>query len=181
MIALSSPPHHAVHARMWQSALAARAVRMQQQAVQLQQEFIRQAGQHWSRFQQEVLAELSRAPNLPPPPNGRPDPTSVVPPLYLYHGTSRRNMASIYARGIEGRSGGWAFAARDYATAKSYGQGRGGRDGYVIFRIHAQRAYQQGVCFGTSHSYFITRNIHPAFIDFHWALVDMAHPYGMHA
>jgi RNA:NAD 2'-phosphotransferase (TPT1/KptA family) len=85
-------------------------------------------------------------------------------------------MASIFARGIEGRSGGWAFAAPDYATAQSYGRRWGGD--YVVFRVLAQQAYQAGTRFETRGGYYVARHIHPAFVDFHWALGDLAHRDG---
>lgn len=131
------------------------------------------AARFWAAFQHEVMREMNAAPALPAPAAGLPDPTSAIPPIYLYHGTRRSNMASIYARGIQGRSHGWAFAATDYATAQSYGQRWGGD--YVVFRVLAQRAYQRGVRFERRGSYFVTRQVHPAFIDFHWALADWAH------
>jgi len=110
---------------------------------------------------------------------GQPSPTSVIPPLYLYHGTRRENMASVFARGLEGRSGGWVFMARDYETARSYGSRWGGS--YVVFRVLAQQAYQNGVRFERRGGYYVAGYVHPVFIDFHWALADLAHRYGMDA
>lgn len=174
LVAISSIPPPRVRAWWQQQDLAARAVRLQAEVVQTVQLRIAQTTDYWQRFQQEVLAELALAPPLPPPAAGAPDPTSVVPPLYLYHGTSRGNLASIYARGLEGRTGGWAFAARDYTTAQGYGVNRGGRP-YVIFRIHAQRAYQRGVRFEMRGAFYVADYIHPSFLDFHWLLADVAH------
>lgn len=129
--------------------------------------------QFWRTFQAEVLAELARAPHLPPAPVGPPDPLSAVPPLYLYHGTRRTSLASIFVRGIEGRTAGWAFVARDEGTARQYGRSRGGEE-YVVFRILAQQAYQNGVRFETRGSYYVAQHIHPQYIDFHWAIADLA-------
>lgn len=133
----------------------------------------------WQAFQAEVLAELARAPQLAAPRAGAPDPSSEVPPLYLYHGTHRRNLASVFARGIEGRSRGLAFAATDYQTAEGYGRRWGGE--HVVFRVLAQQAYQSGVRFEKRGGYYVTRQIHPAFIDFHWSLADYAQRYRMAA
>jgi hypothetical protein len=157
--ALASAPPQAVRARLWQQAAAASTL------------------DFWRAFQAEVMAEVARAPRLAPPPMGPPNPNSVIPPLYLYHGTRRENMASIFARGLEGRSGGWVFMARDYETARSYGSRWGGD--YVVFRVFAQKAYQNGVRFEKRGGYYVARYVHPVFIDFHWALADLAHRYGM--
>lgn len=124
----------------------------------------------WRAFQAEVLAELAQAPRLAPTVATAPDPASVVPPLYLYHGTRRPNLVAVFARGIEGRNSGWAFMARDYETARQFGQ-RGGGD-YVICRVLAQRAYQSGVRFESRGEYFVARHIHPDYVDFHWTLAD---------
>lgn len=154
LIGMAGAPPPAVQAQLWQQFHTAGAA------------------QFWHAFQAEVLQELSRSPHLPPSPAGPPDPASEVPPLYLYHGTHRRNLASIYARGIEGRTHGWAFAARDYQTAQSYGRKWGGE--YAVFRILAQQAYQNGIRFESRSSYFTAQHIHPDFIDFHWTLADLA-------
>lgn len=128
----------------------------------------------WQEFQRDVMRALRETPPQVPAPAGAIDPDSVVPPLYLYHGTARRNMGSIFARGIEGRSGGWAFMARDIETARGYGRSRGGTD-YVVFRVLAQEAYQQGVYFERRGSYYVARSVHPTLIDFHWALADLSY------
>lgn len=154
VIAIATAPPPAARAVMW---------RRQQVAT---------TGRFWQAFQAEVIAELARAPQIAPPRAGNPDPSSEVPPLYLYHGTHRRNLASVFARGIEGRSGGRAFAAADYRTAEGYGRRWGGE--YVIFRVLAQQAYQNGVVFQKRGGYYITRQVHPAYVDFHWTLADYA-------
>lgn len=143
-------------------------------AAQWRQVIVQGNRSFWREFQQEVLAEVQRAPRLgQAPANGAPDPTSGVPPLYLYHGTRRAHLASIFARGIEGRTGGWAFTAPDYQTAEQYGRTRGGAD-YVILRVLAQQAYQNGVRFERRGAYWVTSFIHPQFLDFHWTLADYA-------
>lgn len=134
----------------------------------------RQIADFWQGFQAEVTQAVRTAAPPPQVPAGPISPNSAVPPLYLYHGTARRNMGSIFARGIEGRSAGWAYMARDVETARSYGRSRGGGD-YVVFRVLAQQAYQQGVHFEQRGGYFVARSIHPVFVDFHWALADLAY------
>ena len=165
-----SAPTVTERARMWASYRARRFAFHQEQTRQWLERRAFDVGQFWSRFQAEVVAELQHA---PPAPQGTPDPGSTVPPLYLYHGTGRANMASVFARGIEGRSGGWAFMARDYATARSYGQSRGAGN-YVVFRVLAQTAYQRGVAFEKRGDYYVARSVHPELIDFHWTLADFA-------
>jgi len=101
-----------------------------------------------------------------PPPAGRPDPGSAIPPRYLYHGTSRANLASFVQRGLEGRKNGWAFMAPDLQTAEGYAAGGG-----LVFRILAQRAYQNGVHFVQQGPYYVAQGVHPGFIDFGWSLL----------
>ena len=168
-VAFSTRPPAAERARMWQQIAAAQA------AQNVQPGLTTGPVPNWSHFQREVLAELARAPQLPPAPSGAISPGSAVPPLYLYHGTDRRNLASVFARGIEGRTDGWAFAASEFGTAQTYGRSGAGNAGYVVFRIHAQRAFQSGVHFERQGDYYVARHIHPAFLDFHWTLADLAH------
>ena len=142
---------------------------------QLQQQAVHQvqlAQQSWGTLQQEVMREVVRHPRRTPSATpGRPDPTSIVPPLYLFHGTARGNLASIIVCGIEGRSGGWAFASHDYQVAKSYGISRG-QQNYVIFRVCAQAAYQAGVKFQKQGGYFVAREMPPEFLDIAFTLAD---------
>jgi len=166
MLTYMARPTRHLRVIMVQQAAVARARQAQQAAAAI-------ALHYWHALQQEVLAELAAAPQLPPPPQGRPSPHSEVPPIWLYHGTDRRNLGSVYARGIEGRSHGLAYAASDYQTAASYGR-RWGRD-YIVLRINAQQAYMNGVAFTRNGSYWTTPRIHPAFVDWHWTLADLWH------
>ncbi len=146
-------------------------------ALQLQQLAVHQvqvAQQSWGLLQQEVLQEVARHPRPARPAlPGQPDPTSVVPPLYLYHGTARGNLAGILVRGIEGRTAGWAFSSHDYQVARSYGVSRGRQD-YVIFRVCAQAAYHAGVKFDKRGEYFVAREMPPEFLDVQFTLADYA-------
>lgn len=171
LVAMGTRPPDHIHARMWQQAIDARRIRQQaalRQQVQLQ---LAHTTQYWTRFQQEVLAELAQAPPLPPAPAGPPDPASEVPPLYLYYGTDRRELPALFARGLGNHLHAQEFLARDIAAARE----RENWDGSVVVRIHAQRAYQNGVRFDRHEDGFVTPYLHPAFLDFHWALADLAH------
>ena len=171
-IAFSTRPSAAERARLWQQIAA------EQMAQSVHAGLPAAPLPNWAHFQQEALAELALAPQLPPAPAGGISPGSAVPPLYLYHGTCRRKLASVFARGIEGRSAGWAFATPDYGTAQTYGRSHAGNAGYVVLRIHAQRAFQNGVHFETRGGYYVAKSFHPAFLDFHWTLADLAHREG---
>ena len=173
-VALSTAPPPRERAWMWQQVVAVRVAHQQAEVRRNVQLRIAHATNYWAQFQREVLAELAQAPALPPAAAGAPNPDSAIPPLYLYHSTPRRNLASIYARGLEGRNQGVTFMFRNYAAAQTYAERRAGGE-YVIFRVHSQRAYQNGVSFERRGDDFVADFIHPEFLDFHWLLADLAH------
>jgi hypothetical protein len=80
--------------------------------------------------------------------------------------------------GLLGRTGGWAFMAPDIATARGYARGNGGG---IVFRVLAQRAYQNGVFFEDRGAYYVARQIHPGFIDFRWSLTSIVDLARQHA
>ena len=173
LVLTTAPPPHE-RAWMWLQGVAARVVQERIEIRRVARVRIQNATNYWAQFQREVLAELGNAPQLPPIVPEPPNPTSVIPPLYLYYGAARRELASIYARGLAAHNNGAIAMFRSYGDAQTHAVRHAGRE-YVVFRIHSQRAYQNGIIFERNADGFTAAFIHPEYLDFHWLLADLAH------
>lgn len=125
-----------------------------------------------NRAEYDWLEGLERARELAAPWPGadaaRED--SAVPPMHLYHGTSRDALTSILQHGLEGRTRGVAFLSSDIREARRYGERHGD---FVIVRIAANQAYQRGVAFTQrAGPDFTTPWIPPQFVDLDWILQE---------
>lgn len=124
------------------------------------------------REEAEWLEGLERARELAVPWPGadaaRED--SAVPPMHLYHGTSRDALTSMLQRGLEGRTRGQAFLSSDIREARRHAARHGD---FVIVRVAANQAYQRGVLFtqGVGPD-FTSPWIPPQFIDLDWILQE---------
>ena len=144
-----------------------------EKAATEQAEIVRtEARRLWLELTRNIATELLQVPSTPLP-QGQPNADSAVPPQYLYHATPRANLPSLLASGLEGRRGesGMVFMAQDEIIARLLGK----ECDCVVLRVLAQRAYENGVVFEEWGSrYFVTTEVHPAFIDFHWAMENLA-------
>lgn len=71
------------------------------------------------------------------------------PPLFLYHGTARRFLNSIYINGLLPMGRQYVHLSVDKKTAREVGKRHDHEP--VILKIHAKKAYQEGVLFYKGH------------------------------
>ncbi len=86
----------------------------------------------------------------------------VIPPEYLYHGTSRESAEEILAEGLKPMNRMFVHLSRDEETARNIGERRD--EAPVILVIDARRAYESGIPFYDRGSVMLTKEIPPEFI-----------------
>lgn len=88
---------------------------------------------------------------------------AVVPPVILYHGTTRRATETILREGLRPMNRQYVHLSTDERTARTVGLRRTGNP--VILRIAALDAYQQGINFYLGNEdIWLADPIPPAFI-----------------
>lgn len=88
--------------------------------------------------------------------------TPSEPPERLFHGTARRNVASILAEGLHAGNRQYVHLSGDAKTAQAVGRRHGGP---VVLLIDAARAFQSGQPFWQAENgVWLTRPLAPEFI-----------------
>ncbi|MGH9252473.1 MAG: RNA 2'-phosphotransferase [Acidimicrobiales bacterium] len=88
--------------------------------------------------------------------------TASSPPVALFHGTPRRNVASILATGLDRRGRHHVHLSADVATAQRVGASRGE---FVVFRVDAARMAAVGIKFWrTDNGVWLTHWVPPEFL-----------------
>jgi putative RNA 2'-phosphotransferase len=87
----------------------------------------------------------------------------VVPPIILYHGTSRKSLQSILAHGILPMRRQYVHLSTTVEEADAVGKRRDQTP--IILRVFALEAYEEGVKFFQAASLFLSDPIPPKFIE----------------
>jgi putative RNA 2'-phosphotransferase len=87
----------------------------------------------------------------------------VVPPIILYHGTSRKSLQSILAHGILPMRRQYVHLSTTVEEADAVGKRRDRTP--IILRVFALEAYEEGVKFFQAASLFLSDPIPPKFIE----------------
>ena len=88
----------------------------------------------------------------------------VVPPVILYHGTSRKSLQSIVRHGILPMRRQYVHLSISVEEAEAVGKRRDQNP--IILRVFAVEAHKSGVRFFQAGSLFLSEPIPPSFIEF---------------
>ncbi|MEM8560315.1 MAG: RNA 2'-phosphotransferase [Bacteroidota bacterium] len=88
--------------------------------------------------------------------------TPVAPPAVLFHGTARKNLASIHAQGLVRRQRHHVHLSADEATARTVGQRHGTP---VVLRVEAARMHGDGhVFYRSDNGVWLTEAVPPTYL-----------------
>jgi len=86
-----------------------------------------------------------------------------IPPEYLYHGTSSRNLGSIFKSGLKKMNRNHVHLSSDIETAKNVGKRHGGE--LVIFRVYSESMIDDGIRFFLSENgVWLTDHVLPEYL-----------------